>query len=121
KQFRTVNGAGTRRVLDATTKAGSHVQRFVYVSSISTAGPSRPGEPRLEDDPPAPVSWYGESKLEGEREVAQYQDRFGVTVVRPPIVYGPADRGTLPFFKMVQSGRVFSVGDPAMQVSLIYA
>lgn len=121
KQFRRVNAEGTHRVLQAASRVAKGLERFVYVSSISAAGPSRPGEPLVEDDPPEPISWYGESKLEGEREARRFEDRFGVTIIRPPIVYGPGDTGTLPFFKMVQSGRVFSVGDPAMQVSLIYA
>jgi nucleoside-diphosphate-sugar epimerase len=73
-----------------------------------------------ETDPPHPVSIYGESKLAAELEAWKYTDRFGITVVRPPVVYGPGDRQTLMFFRMVQQGRVWNVFEPGMQVSLVY-
>src|SRR5690606_13334635 len=54
KQFRRVNAEGTHRVLQAASRVAKGLERFVYVSSISAAGPSRPGEPLVEDDPPEP-------------------------------------------------------------------
>jgi nucleoside-diphosphate-sugar epimerase len=45
-----------------------------------------------EDHPERPVSFYGESKLAGERELLRHQGRFAISIARPPIVYGPRDR-----------------------------
>jgi dTDP-4-dehydrorhamnose reductase len=44
-------------------------------------------EPYLEDDVPKPISFYGESKREGERLVLQSQDRH--LIVRVSWVFGP--------------------------------
>ena len=60
------NAGGTRNVVEACARTGC---RLVYVSSLAAAGPSLGGRPRREEDPPAPVSSYGESKLAGEAAV----------------------------------------------------
>src|SRR5512137_826456 len=59
-----VNARGTRDLAVAAAAAGR--PRFVLVSSLAAAGPSRPGHPRTEDQAPAPVSDYGRSKLAAE-------------------------------------------------------
>ena len=74
---------------------------LVVVSSLAAAGPAENGKPRIETDPPAPVSHYGRSKLAGEGEVAAVAHRLPVTVVRPPIVLGQRDRLGLPLFRSI--------------------
>ena len=115
-----VNVQGTAGVLQAAARGAGQLERFVYVSSIAAAGPSRPGTPHREEDPPRPVSRYGKSKLAAEEKVRSYGDRFATTVVRTPVVYGPGDTWTLPFFKMVQRGRVWSLTSPATPMSLVF-
>jgi nucleoside-diphosphate-sugar epimerase len=46
-----------------------------------------------------PVSIYGESKLRGEQELLKFKDKFPVSIIRPPIVYGPRDQGIFIFFQ----------------------
>jgi len=109
EMFRT-NVAGTRNLVDAAVRAAT-VRRFVFCSSIAAAGPSAPGRPRVEDDDGAPVSAYGASKALAERVVrARAAGRLDVTIVRPPIVYGPRDRGLLPVFASVGRGLRLLVG-----------
>jgi nucleoside-diphosphate-sugar epimerase len=96
-----VNAEGTRLVAKAVAEANPGVQRLVYVSSIAAAGPAGSLEtPKTEAESPAPVSLYGESKLQGERELLAYKDRIPVVIVRPPIVYGPKDKD---IFVMIQT------------------
>ena len=66
--------------------------------------------PVKEDDPPHPVSWYGESKLAGEKVAKEYEKYFPITIVRPPPVYGPRDYGMLDVFRMLKYGIVSDVG-----------
>lgn len=64
---------------------------FLYVSSLAAAGPSTIERPHEEGDSSAPVSWYGKSKLSAEFMLQKYAGRVPVTVVRPPILFGPFD------------------------------
>lgn len=87
------NAEGTRRLAEAAAETGGSLKRFVHVSSLAAAGPASSRDPRREGDPNAPVSAYGESKLQGEVEVLRHKDRLPVVIVRPPMVFGPKDKG----------------------------
>ncbi len=103
EHFFESNAAGTKNLVEAARKYGKNLQRFVYVSSLAAAGPSTRERVRLEGDESRPVSDYGASKLEGERVVLAAGD-FPVSVVRPPAVYGPRDKGVFTFFQAIQRG-----------------
>ncbi len=66
---------------------------LVVVSSLAAAGPCDADRSRVEGDTPSPVSDYGRSKLAGERAAAGYAGAVPISIVRPPIVFGPNDRG----------------------------
>ena len=100
RQFRAANVEITRQVVRAAVELGA---RLVHVSSQAAAGSGTPEHPRAEDDPPHPLTAYGKSKLAAE-EVVRTSDPLCWTIVRPALVYGPADRNTLPLFKMAQRG-----------------
>jgi dihydroflavonol-4-reductase len=106
-EYRKGNVEATRNLIDAT----ANVKRFVYVSSITAAGPSPDGEPLTEARPPAPVSLYGRSKAEAE-EVVKSRRTEGVTIVRPPIVYGPRDEGMLDLYRTLARGMRPEIGGP---------
>lgn len=95
------NTQGTENLVRA-VNAASAVKRFVYVSSLAAAGPGDWKEVRREEEECRPVSYYGESKLAGERSLAGL--RVPHVVVRPPSAYGPRDRGIFTFFDMIDRG-----------------
>ncbi len=99
-----VNEGGTGNLLRACLKSAPDLDRFVLVSSLAAAGPSREGVPVKETDRPRPVSVYGRSKLAGERVALAFRDHLPVTIVRPPIVYGPREADLFTFFEMIESG-----------------
>ncbi len=99
-QFFAVNVDATRAVAEATAAAGA---RLVHISSLAAAGPAPPTAPHSEDDPPAPITTYGRSKLESERAIAQVAGLRWLAL-RPGVVYGPRDRALLPFFAMARLG-----------------
>lgn len=103
-----VNHFGTRQLVEAAVAAG--VERFVHCSTLAAAGPMRNGRPSVEEDEPRPVSLYGTSKLAGEEAVRRHADRIHVTIVRPPIVYGPRDRDFFEVFKMASTGLGLKIG-----------
>lgn len=101
-EFYRVNHEGTRNVVDAVNARHKTIRRLVHISSLAVAGPATPAKPAREQDPPQPVSEYGKSKLAGELEVRS-RCRVDYTIIRPPAVYGPRDRGFLSMFKAVKS------------------
>jgi nucleoside-diphosphate-sugar epimerase len=88
------NAEGTKLLAEAVAEANPGLRRFVLVSSLAAAGPASSLEnPNLETHPESPVSLYGQSKLQGERELLKFKDKFSVAIIRPPMVYGPRDKG----------------------------
>lgn len=120
EDFFRVNHRGTVNLLDAVAGAGGELKRFIYVSSQAAAGPGNDFEPVDESRPPAPVTTYGRSKLEGENEVMGRSDQLPVTIIRPTSVYGPGDTEILSFFKAAGMGIRPYFGDGKAVISLAY-
>ena len=82
------NATGTLRVLHAAREAG--VRRLVYAASSAAYGDA-PELPKIETQPPAPISPYGASKLAGEYYLQVYAQAFGLETVslRYFNVFGP--------------------------------
>ena len=100
RHFYRVNQRGVANVAQAC--AGQTTPPvLVSVSSLAAAGPATDGRPKTEADRAAPVSHYGHSKRAGERAAEAFADRVPITIVRPPIVLGEADRMGLPLFRSI--------------------
>ncbi len=110
EDFRLGNVVASKRMIEAARCA-----RFVHVSSIAAVGPGEVDE----SSPCRPVSDYGRTKLEGEREVWGHRDRIPVTVVRPPIVYGERDTGLLELYRTLAKGLRPTIGGPK-RVSIVH-
>lgn len=104
EDFFCVNVKGTENLLKTVSARVPGLKRFIYLSSLAAAGPSRNGAPVNENSEPKPVSGYGKSKLDGEGIVVKYKDGVSSTIIRPPAVYGPRDRDLFVFFKMLKKG-----------------
>jgi dihydroflavonol-4-reductase len=116
RDFTTVNVDGTREVAEAARAADV---RLVHVSSLAAAGPASAMAPRTEDDPPAPITPYGRSKLESERVVAGIPGLRWL-ILRPSVVYGPYDRAMLPLFQYATRGVLPLVGHAAAAYTFIH-
>lgn len=83
-----VNAGGTLNVLQAARK--HKVARFVHVSTGSVYGEPQVN-PQQEDHPLCPVSFYGVSKLAGERYAHAFRKLYGLdtVILRYFHVYGP--------------------------------
>ncbi len=98
------NARGTYHLVAAACSTPT-VRRFVHCSSLAVCGPSDGGAGVAEDGPYRPVTWYGASKALSERIVlASAGKGLPAVVVRPPIVYGPRDRGLLSVFQALSKG-----------------
>jgi dihydroflavonol-4-reductase len=121
RQFYEVNRHGVANV--ARTCAGQTTPpTLVCVSSLAAAGPAVDGRPRVESDPPSPVSHYGRSKRSGEHAAESYAHRVPITIVRPPIVLGQRDHLGLPLFRAaIRFGIHLAPGFKPQRFSLIHA
>jgi nucleoside-diphosphate-sugar epimerase len=117
-EFYAVNRDATARLVEIARRVAGTGTRFVYVSSLSAAGPTRRGRTLTEDDPPRPVSNYGRSKLAGEEVVRA--GGLSWTVVRPPAVYGPRDTETLRMYRVARWGFMPMYTHPDQELSFIY-
>jgi dihydroflavonol-4-reductase len=117
--YYTVNAEGTASLVRGLLGQGLR-PRLVYLSSLAAGGPSAPGRAVREDDPPRPVSPYGESKLRAEEEVLMCRRELHVSVLRVAAVYGPGDEDFLAYFRYVRKGILPLLGRRPRYLSLCY-
>lgn len=120
EEFERVNVEGCRNLYEALLASPRPPARVVHVSSIAAGGPAESPSPRREEDPEAPVSVYGRTKLGGERVARSYGDRLPIVILRPAVVYGPRDRNLLPIFKMAARGLVLTPPKQPKLFSLVH-
>jgi dihydroflavonol-4-reductase len=115
------NVTATRNLMDAALRHAPALKRFLYVSSQTAAGPSTALErPVREDDPPRPITTYGESKVAAEALLREYAGRLPWTIVRPPAVYGPRDTEIFIYFQTVARGLNSMIGFDDKRLSLVH-
>jgi dihydroflavonol-4-reductase len=114
------NVEGTRAVMKAAA-GESTPPTVVYVSSLAAGGPSVIGTPLRESLHGTPVSAYGESKLAAEQAATEFAGRVPLSIVRPPVVFGPGDRNSLQLFKTVLAMQVHLIpGYRTMPMSIVH-
>lgn len=98
KYYYEVNSVGTKNLVNAVLKNNPFIKKFLYISSLAVAGCSN-SVPRTENDEPQPISHYGKSKLLAEKEAEKLMSKL--TILRPPVIFGPYDKGMLMLFRYV--------------------
>ena len=102
--FGQVNAEGTRALLDALETTGSPAP-LLLVSSLAARAPT--------------VSPYAASKAEAERMALARAASREILIVRPPAVYGPGDRATMPLWAQLARGWLLAPRG-ARRFSLLY-
>lgn len=76
------------------------VKEFIFMSSMIVYGDSAPfGVKKVVDEHtvPHPANFYGDSKLQADVAVRDLaDDKFKVSVLRPPMIYGRGSKGNYP-------------------------
>ena len=92
--YRLINTEGTLHLARCASEAG--VRQFVFLSTILVNGASTDGRsPFREVDPVSPRGVYGSSKAAAEAglEAFAQETDMKITVIRPPLIYGPGALG----------------------------
>ena len=120
RAFRLANVDFARSCGEAAASAG--VQRFIFISSVGVHGSKSDLQPIEARSAFKPHTQYAASKAEAERAIASVALRSSMqlTVVRPPLVYGPGAPGNfgllvravarglpLPFASLTRNRRSF--------------
>lgn len=104
--FDAVNRAGTARVV-AALAAFAPGPRLILLSSLAAREPG--------------LSAYAHSKRMAEREIeGRCSDQLDFCILRPPAVYGPGDRATLPVFRQLARGLLLAPGPSDARFSLLF-
>ena len=99
---------------------GSNLKAIVHLSSLAAAGPSMRGEAAQEKNSCKPVTYYGESKLAGEKIAQKYSSLLPIVIIRPPVVYGPREENFFVYLKMLSQGWNIKIGTTRRELSLVY-
>lgn len=93
--FRAINRDATLALAEAGAAKG--LEHFIFVSSIGVNGNTTPAGPFSESDVVDPRDPYAITKYEAEQGLMVISKRTGlkVTIVRPPLIYGPGAPGNM--------------------------
>lgn len=117
-----VNYHGTRNLLEACRSRAYHMQRFVFISSISVYGKDPAEIPADEETAENPTDNYGRSKLLAEQAVGQYAEKVPYVILRPGVIYAPGfDEAYLPVLKALEHGKMRIVGSGDNSIPFIHA
>lgn len=102
---------------------GEEIKQFVFMSSMIVYGDSAPnGKSKriTKGTEPKPSNYYGDSKWQADKGVRELADeRFVVTVLRPPMIYGKGSKGNYPILsKMAKKLPIFP--DVKNERSMLY-
>ncbi|MGQ0577635.1 MAG: NAD-dependent epimerase/dehydratase family protein [Betaproteobacteria bacterium] len=99
------------------------VKRMVFVSSIKVNGERTQTQSFRETDDPRPEDAYGKTKWEAEEALWRIADRseLKVTVLRPPLMYGPGVKGNfLSLLKWIERSVPLPLASIDNRRSLLY-
>lgn len=104
--YRKINTEATIALANQAYKSG--VKRFIFISSIKVNGESSAeGSPFQSTDEPKFNDFYGQSKYEAEKALAQLAQETGleVVIIRPTLIYGPGVKANFAaLFGLVSKG-----------------
>ncbi len=119
-EYFDINSSACSNLYGQFQKRTSQIKGIVHLSSLAASGPSSQGGRVDENTPCRPLTFYGQSKLAGEKIALRYSGSLPVTVLRPPVVYGPREENFFTFIKLIQKGWELQIGGAGKELSLIY-
>jgi len=121
-RYTQVNVEGSSNLARQAAKAG--VKRLVYLSSVKVLGEGTSAKAFDEMSPANPGDVYAQSKWQAEQALREVERRTGleVTILRPPLVYGPGVRANFRrLLHLVARGLPLPLGAAANRRSLVFA
>jgi nucleoside-diphosphate-sugar epimerase len=115
-----VNVEGTRNLLEVCAEVNPDLKKFIFVSSISAAGPAINNTPKKESEMCNPVSQYGKSKLLAEEAAAKFFTRLPIVIIRPTNVLGTRQRQLYSSLKLAKKRIIPLLGNGDKQTTICF-
>ncbi len=120
QEYDLINNTYTHNLALAAEKNKGLVKRFVFISSLAAIGPlNNPTEKINEATGPNPVTAYGKSKLNAEKNLENID--IPVTILRPTAIYGPREKDIFILTQYVNKGFEPYIGKDAQKLSFVYS
>ena len=117
KVYFDINYELTKALAEHAVKSG--IKHFIYISSVKVYGEGSDDEVLNEASPCKPEDPYGASKLKAEQFVESLP--ITVSIVRPPVVYGPGVKGNIiRLLKAVDQGKPLPLGKTGNQRTMVF-
>lgn len=120
EEFERGNNLATRNLIEITARVNPNIKKFIHLSSLAVCGPNPGNKPLTEDYIPKPITTYGRTKREAEKEVLKFRDKIPVVILRPPAIYGPRDTEIFVYFKTFASGLNSIIGFDDKYLSILH-
>ncbi len=116
--YHSENGEGTLKL--ASDAISSGVRQFVFLSTSKVVGDESGDRGLDEGSTPRPGDDYASSKFSAEQSLAAFGGRMEMTILRPPLVYGPGVRANfLALMSAVDRGMPMPIASIRNRRSLI--
>lgn len=113
------NNLATKNLIEICANVNPKLKKFIHISSLAVCGPNPNSEPLTEDYIPKPITSYGKTKRQAEKEVLKFRDKIPVVIIRPPAIYGERDSEVFIYFKTFKSGLNAIIGFDDKYLSII--
>jgi dihydroflavonol-4-reductase len=114
------NAEACKKLYQACAKFGKKLKSIVHLSSLAATGPTSLDKPVDESSECKPITFYGKSKLAGEKIAQDFSKSLPIVILRPPVVYGPRETDFYNYLKTISKGWNPVVGRVRRELSLIY-
>ncbi len=117
--FSKINFENTKRFVQALQRNDLVPDKFVFVSSLASFGPSMNDCPIKSVSFQQPITEYGKSKLNAENFLNSNPD-FPWLIINPTAVYGPRDKDFLVLLKSIRNHLEIYIGKRKQVLSFIH-
>ena len=114
-----VNFENTKRFVRALQRNKQVPEKFMYISSLASFGPSADDKPITYQHIQKPLTGYGKSKMKAE-EFLYATPFFPFLIINPTTVYGPRDKDVFFLLQLIEKHFEFYIGNKEQLLSFVH-
>ncbi len=119
EDYFSVNYDNTKKFVEALLRNNIVPEKFVYISSLASFGPSLDLKPISSKQIQEPLTAYGRSKLKAE-QFLHSTTNFPFVIINPTAVYGPREKDAFLLMSTIAKGLEVYIGNKNQMLSWIH-